>query len=295
MTGKDRICDIVEEKGRYFTAASDQIWGYAETSFQLPKSADLLCQMLKDEWFEVQRGCYGMGDAIVAVWGNGNPVLGILGEYDALPNLSQQAGVPEKQAVHAGEPGHGCGHHLLGVGALAGAIAIKDYMKEAKINGTIKFFGCPAEENGSGKAFMAREGAFDGLDGILTWHPMGETAIWGTSSLANYQVCFQFKGISSHAAAAPDQGRSALDAAELMNVGVNYLREHVAQEARIHYTYLDVGGEFPNVVQPTSALLYFIRAPHSFQVKDIYERVVDIARGAALMTGTQMNVEWHSA
>ena len=295
MAEKNRICNIIEEKREYFAAISDQIWGYAETRFQLSKSADLLCRVLREGGFEVQRGCCGMKDAVVATWGGGSPVIGILGEYDALPNLSQASGVAKKQADRSGAPGHGCGHNLLGVGALAGAVAIQQYLKETGIGGTIKFFGCPAEESGSGKAFMARGGAFDGLDGILTWHPMGETAIWGTSSLANYQVYFKFKGISAHAAASPEQGRSALDAAELMNIGVNYLREHMISEARIHYAYLDAGGEFPNVVQPTSKLLYFIRAPRSSQVKELYARVVDIAKGAALMTGTQMEIEWDSA
>ena len=218
MAEKNRICNIIEEKREYFAAISDQIWGYAETRFQLSKSADLLCRVLREGGFEVQRGCCGMKDAVVATWGGGSPVIGILGEYDALPNLSQASGVAKKQADRSGAPGHGCGHNLLGVGALAGAVAIQQYLKETGIGGTIKFFGCPAEESGSGKAFMARGGAFDGLDGILTWHPMGETAIWGTSSLANYQVYFKFKGISAHAAASPEQGRSALDAAELMTI-----------------------------------------------------------------------------
>ena len=295
MDQKKRICELIEEKQAIFTSVSDEIWEYAETRFASPKSADTLCKVLEQEGFQVDRGCGEMDDAFVATYGSGKPVIGILGEYDALPNLSQEAGSPQKAPVVEGGNGHGCGHNALGAGALAGAVGIKAYMQEAGLSGTIKYFGCPAEESGSGKAFMARAGVFDGLDVILTWHPMTETMIWGCSSLANYQVYFNFKGVSSHAAASPQYGRSALDAAELMSVGVNYLREHIVQEARIHYAYLDAGGISPNVVQPTAKVLYFIRAPHSAQVKEIFERVVDVAKGAAMMTGTTMEVEWDSA
>lgn len=295
MDGKNRICQIIEEKQTIFTAVSDQIWNYAETRFELPQSSDALCAVLEREGFQVERGCGGMSSAFVAAYGCDKPVIGILAEYDALPNLSQEAGVPRKQPITEGGSGHGCGHNALGAGALAGAVGIKAYMREAGLSGTIKLFGCPAEESGSGKAFMARAGAFDGLDAILTWHPMTETMIWGTSSLANYQVYFKFKGVSAHAAASPQYGRSALDAAELMSVGVNYLREHIEQEARIHYAYIDAGGISPNVVQPTAKVLYFIRAPRSAQVKEIFKRVVDVAEGAAKMTGTTMEVEWDSA
>lgn len=294
MHNKNRICEIIDAKSALFTKAADQIWAHAETRFSLPRSADELCQILQAEGFAVQRNLAGMPDAFIATFGSGQPVIAILGEYDALPKLSQVADVAQKTIFEPGKAGHGCGHNLLGAGSLAGAIGIKDYMLETGLSGTIKYFGCPAEESGSGKAFMAREKLFDDLDGILTWHPMTETNIWGTSSLANYQVYFSFQGVSSHAAAAPEMGRSALDAAELMNIGVNYLREHIVQEARIHYAYIDVGGEFPNVVQPTAKLLYFIRAPRSSQVRDIFKRVVDVAEGAAKMTGTQMKLEFDS-
>lgn len=295
MKDKERVAQIVEQKCDIFTGISDKIWEYAETRFSLKQSADELCKVLDTEGFEVERGCGGMDDAFVATFGSGKPVIGILAEYDALPNISQVAGLPEKKMLVEGGAGHGCGHHLLGAGALAGAVAIKDYMQEKALGGTVKLFGCPAEESGSGKAFMARAGLFNGIDSILTWHPMTETTVWSTSSLANYQVYFQFKGVSTHAAAAPHHGRSALDAAELMSVGVNYLREHIIQEARIHYAYIDAGGLSPNVVQPTAKVLYFIRAPHSSQVKEIFERVVKVAEGAAHMTETQMEVVWDSA
>ncbi|GHV69859.1 aminobenzoyl-glutamate utilization protein B [Spirochaetia bacterium] len=294
MGDKQKIISAIESKAGLFTGLSDQIWNFAETRFCLRQSADALSAVLKDEGFTVERGVAGMAHAFVASFGSGAPVIGILGEYDALPGLSQEAGNAEKKALREGAAGHGCGHHLLGAGALAGAVGIKDYMKETGLGGTVKFFGCPAEEAGSGKAFMARAGLFNGIDGILTWHPMTETGIFSMSSLANYQVYFGFKGVAAHAAAAPHYGRSALDAAELMNVGVNYLREHVIQEARIHYAYIDVGGKAPNVVQPTAELLYYIRAPKTSQAREIYERIIDIAKGAALMTGTVMNMRWDS-
>jgi aminobenzoyl-glutamate utilization protein B len=235
-----------------------------------------------------------MAHAFIASYGSGGPVIGILGEYDALANMSQVAGIAEKKALNPGAPGHGCGHNALGAGALAGAVGIKNYMEEAGIPGTVRYYGCPAEESGSGKSFIARAGLFNDLDAILTWHPMTETMVWGVSCLANYQIYFRFKGKSAHAAAAPEYGRSALDAAELMNVGVNYLREHTIQEARIHYAYTDAGGGAPNVVQAAAELLYYIRAPKSSQAGEIFERVADIARGAALMTGTVMEMRWDS-
>lgn len=292
---KQRLIDLIDKKERKFAGVSDRVWAAAETRFQLSASADVLCEALLSEGFQIERGLCGMDDAFVATWGENGPVIGILGEYDALSSMSQVSGVTEKVATQEGGAGHGCGHNLLGAAALSASVALKDYLTEAGIPAVIKCFGCPAEESGSGKAYMARGGAFEGVDAFLTWHPMAETAVWGTSSLANYQVWFHFKGRSAHAAAAPHMGRSALDACELMNVGVNYLREHIIQEARVHYAYTDVGGGAPNVVQASASLLYFIRAPRSSQVKEIFERVVDVARGAALMTGTEMQVEWDSA
>lgn len=292
---KERVCEIIDRKSPIFTKISDDIWDYAETRFSLPKSADALCTALEAAGFSVRRGAAGMADAFVAEFGSGKPVIGILGEYDALPTMNQKADLPYKEAAEAGKPGHGCGHNLLGAGALAAAIGLRECVCEIGLAGTIRYFGCPAEESGSGKAFMARAGVFDGLDGILTWHPMTETTVWNTSSLANDQVYFTFRGVSAHAAAAPEMGRSALDAAELMNIGVNYLREHIVQEARIHYAYLDAGGAFPNVVQSTAKMLYFIRAPRSGQVREIFKRVADIAEGAAKMTGTQAEMEFDSA
>lgn len=292
---KEKVIQKVEEKGPQYIDASDKIWGFAEIRFSLKKSADVLVELLEGENFKIDRGIARMDHAFVATYGEGKPVIGILGEYDALDSMSQKSHVFEKCNEQTCENGHGCGHHGLGIAGALSAVAIKYMMVENNISGTIKYFGCPAEESGSGKAFMARDGIFDNLDCIFTWHPMTENALYSKSSLANYQIFFNFKGKSSHAASSPDQGRSALDAAELMNVGVNYLREHIIDGARIHYAYIDVGGKSPNVVQPTSKLLYFIRAPRSSQLKSIYERIVKIAQGAALMTETELKIEWDSA
>ena len=292
---KQNILDYLDQNKEKFANISDKIWDNPEVRFELKESADLLVEALSNEGFSIERNVAEMEDAFVASFGSGSPVIGFLGEYDALSNLSQVADSLEKKPMVEGACGHGCGHNALGTGSLAAALAIKQHIVENEIKGTIKFFGCPAEESGSGKAFMARAGVFKGVDSMITWHPWTENRIWGTSSLANFQIYFNFKGISAHAAAAPHFGRSALDAAELMNVGVNYLREHIIDEARVHYAYLDAGGKSPNVVQPTSSLLYFIRAPKSQQVKEIYDRIVKIAQGAALMTETELEIKWDSA
>lgn len=295
MADKKQIAALIDKKAALWTALNDKVWDYAEIRFGLKNSADAICAALEGEGFAIERGVAGMAHAFIATWGKGTPAIGILGEYDALPGLSQEGGLAEKKSIVPGGNGHGCGHSVLGAGSAAAAAGIKDYMKENGLSGTIKYYGCPAEESGSGKAYLARAGVFNGLDAALTWHPMMETSIMNVSSLANYQIFFGFKGLSAHAAAAPEHGRSALDAAELMSVGVNYLREHIIQEARIHYAYTDVGGGLPNVVQASSELLYFIRAPKMAQVQSIFERVYDIAKGAALMTGTSMSIRWDSA
>jgi aminobenzoyl-glutamate utilization protein B len=295
MADKKRIAELIDKKGAVFTALNDRVWDFAEIRFGLKNSADAICSALEGEGFSIERGVAGMEHAFIASWGAGGPCIGILGEYDALPGMSQKAGLLEWKPRVDGGNGHGCGHSALGAGSASAAAAIKDYIKEAGISGTIKYYGCPAEESGSGKAYLARAGVFNDLDAALTWHPMMENMVFSMSFLANYQIFFSFKGRTSHAAAAPEHGRSALDAAELMSVGVNYLREHVIPEARIHYAYRDVGGGLPNVVQATSELLYFIRAPKQSQVQSIFERVCDIAKGAALMTGTTTDLRWDSA
>ena len=286
---------FIDEKKQCWTKASDQIWNYAETKFQETRSSETLCSLLAQEGFDVETGIAGLPTAFVASFGSGAPVIAFLGEYDALSGLSQQEGLPEKKPLIEGGNGHGCGHHLLGVGSLAAAAAVKEILTKNKLPGTVRYYGCPGEEGGSGKAFMARAGAFKDVDAALTWHPLTHNAIWSTRFLANYQVAFRFHGKSSHAASAPHVGRSALDAVELMNIGVNYLREHVVPDARMHYAITNSGGASPNVVQGEAEVLYLLRAPELAQVQEIYERVCAIAHGAAMMTGTTHEVIFQKA
>ncbi len=272
--------------------ASDEIWEYAETAFLETKSVKTLCDILRKEGFETEEGTAGVATAFKGTFGSGKPVIGLLGEYDALSGLSQQADIAEKQSLVAGAPGHGCGHNMLGVGALYAAIGIKEYLQKTGKSGTVVYFGCPGEEGGSGKAFMAKGGAFDDLDVAITWHPGDLNKADTAASLANYQVAYKFYGVSAHAGGAPHLGRSALDAVELMNIGVQFLREHVIPEARMHYAITNTGGYSPNVVQPYAEVLYLIRAPKNSQVEEIYQRVNKIAEGAALMTETRVEIDF---
>lgn len=292
QTTADKIKELVDAKAEKFNKLSDDVWEVPELFFHEEKSAALLIEALKSEGFAVEEAIDGMPTAFIGTFGSGKPVIGILGEYDALPSLSQQAGVCEHIEIEKDGPGHGCGHNALGAAAMAAAVAAKDYMQENNLQGTLRYYGCPAEEAGWAKMFYARDGFFDDLDACFTWHPGASNCVANGSSLANMCAFFRFKGKTSHAAAAPHLGRSALDACEIMNVGVNYLREHVIPEARMHYAYQDVGGPAPNVVQDRACLKYFIRAPKITQVKEIGERVKDIARGAALITGTQVEIEF---
>ena len=285
-----QIRELVEAKREKFARVSDEVWAVPELYFHETKSAAILIKALKEEGFEVQEGVDGIPTAFIGTWGSGKPVIGILGEFDALPSLSQEAGCWEHKEIVKGGPGHGCGHNALGAGAMAAAVAAKDYMEKNGLSGTIRYYGCPAEEAGWGKMFLARDGYFDDLDACYTWHPGVGNMVQGTSSLANMCAFFTFKGRTSHAAASPHLGRSALDACELMNVGCNYLREHILPDERIHYAYTDVGGSAPNVVQDHACVFYYVRSPRLYQVLDLYERVKDVARGAALMTGTQLEI-----
>ncbi len=284
----------LSENRQTFEKISEYIYHHPETRFEEYDSAEFLAAECEKAGFQVERNAGNMETAFVASYGNGSPVIGFLGEFDALSGLGQEPGKssPEPTGKNAG---HGCGHNLLGTGAFAAACAAKNYLEENNLPGTIKFFGCPGEEGGSGKTFMVREGVFDGVDAALTWHPSPANSIMSLSSLANYQVFFRFKGLSSHAANSPHLGRSALDAVELMNVGVNYLREHVIPEARIHYAVTNTGGISPNVVQADAEVLYLIRSPKVKQVDDIYKRVCKIAEGAALMTETELTIEFDKA
>ena len=291
----ERIAQIIEGKRERLIEVSNCIWSYAETGFQEHKSAALLCDILEKEGFTVERGAGGIETAFVASFGSGRPVAAILGEFDALSGLSQKGGLDRPEALVMGAGGHGCGHNLLGTGALAAAIAVRYYMEENRLPGTIRYYGCPGEEIGGGKTFMVRAGLFDDVDFALTWHPGTRNRVRSERSLACLEAHFRFTGKSAHAAASPHLGRSALDAVELMNIGVNYLREHIIPEARVHYAITNTGGFAPNVVQAEAEVLYYIRAPRVSQAREIYERVCDIARGAALMTGTEVHIDLDAA
>ena len=290
MDNAQIIRDSVREKAQIITGLNRAVWEYAELGYQETKSAAAIIKALEDDGFTVTKELAGIPTAFKAVWGSGSPVVGILGEYDALPGLSQKAGVAAPEPDEGHTTGHGCGHCALGAGAVGAAMAAKAYLEQSGKTGTLVFFGCPAEEQGFGKGFMAKARCFDGVDMMFTWHPADQNVPMGTRMVANYKVRFDFTGISAHAGAAPEKGRSALDACELMNVGVNYMREHVISDARIHYAYLDNGGEAPNVVQDHASLLYFMRAPKLAQSSEILARIKKIAQGAALMTETEVKV-----
>ncbi len=285
----------IKQRADKYAALSDAIWRFAETAYLEKSSSESLIAALESEGFRITRSLADIPTAFCAEYGSGEPVIGILGEYDALYGLSQQGGVYEKTPGPNPQSGHGCGHNLLGVGSLAAAVAVKDYLCASKECGTVVYLGCPGEEGGSGKAFMARAGVFDRLDAALTWHPGDMNAVMSTSTLANIQAKYVFTGKSAHAAAAPHTGRSALDAVELMNVGANFLREHIISQARLHYAITDAGGMSPNVVQANASVLYLVRAPKIGDAREIYERVNDIARGAALMTGTSVEIDFMKA
>lgn len=266
-----------------------QIWDFAELGYKEKKSAALLQQLLKDNGFSVEAGVADIPTAFVATYGSGKPVIAILAEYDALPGLSQQAS-PEKQSIAGRDAGHGCGHHLFGTASVAAGIEIKKLIEEKKLSGTIKVFGCPAEEGGSGKVYMVRAGLFNDVDVAIHWHPGDDNEITMTSALANSSAKFRFKGLSAHAAGAPEKGRSSLDAVESMNYMVNMMREHVPQETRIHYV-ITAGGKAPNVVPDFAEVYYYVRHPKRDQVKQIFDRVVKTAQAAALGTETVMEYE----
>jgi len=290
-----RIHELLNEKTKYFTDIADYIWDNPELGYREYKSAEALKKAIVELGFELVENLAGIETAFKGVYGSGHPVIGFLGEFDALAGLSQVAECTTETALEPGKPGHGCGHNALGVGCLAAAYGIKRVMEENNLPGTIIFYGCPAEEQGCGKSFMARDGVFNELDLAIAPHPGDANGITGFSALANIQAEFKFKGKASHAAAVPHLGRSALDACSLMIVGVQFLREHVIQEARIHHAYTNTGGTSPNVVQADASLLFYIRAPKSQQVRDMFARMQNIAKGAALMTDTTVEIAVKSA
>lgn len=284
MPTKREVADWLDERQERYTAISDAIWARPEVALAETAACALQAETLEADGFRIERNVGGLPTAFVAEWGAGKPILGFLGEYDALPGLSQQS-QPTQEPVMADGPGHGCGHNLLGTAGLAAAQAVKAWLQETGRPGTVRYYGCPAEETIVGKVFMARAGAFDDLDAALTWHPGWYNSVGAGSSLAVDNLKFRFRGKTAHAAAQPDQGRSALDAVELMNVGTNFLREHVIDQARIHYVITNGGGA-PNVVPDDAEVWYFVRAPERAQVESLTARVRRIAEGAALMTET---------
>lgn len=268
---------------------AQQIWDYAEVGYQEYKSSELLQQKLKSAGFTVEAGVAKIPTAFVATYGSGRPMIGILAEFDALPGLSQQA-VAEKVADDSRNSGHGCGHNLFGVGSVAAAIAVKEQLAAGNFKGTVKVYGTPAEEGGSGKVYMVREGLFDEVDVVLHWHPGNSNSANASSSLANTTAKFRFYGISAHAAGSPEAGRSALDGVEAMNDMVNMMREHVPMETRIHYI-ITAGGDAPNVVPNFAEAYYYVRHPEPSEVRRIFDRLVKVAEGAALGTETEMKYE----
>lgn len=278
----------LDSKSEVYGGIAQNIWELAEMGYQEEKSSALLQETLSAEGFTIKKGVAGIPTAFIAEYGSGAPVIAIMGEYDALPGLSQEA-VPEKKSAGKAA-GHACGHHLFGTASTAAAIATKDWMIASKTSGTIRFYGTPAEEGGSGKVYMVREGLFNDVDIALHWHPSSQNAASAGAALANKSAKFRFYGVSSHAAAAPQMGRSALDGVEAMNSMVNMMREHVIQEARIHYVITD-GGKAPNVVPNFAEVYYYARHNTRDVVIDIFDRIVKAAEGAALGTGTTMDYE----
>lgn len=295
MRNSEDIWHLVDAKKDEFIALSDRVWGMPELAYTEFKSSNEHLEVLQKEGFRLTRNVAGIPTAITGEAGEGGPVIAILGEYDALPGLSQEAGVAECRPIEGNGFGHGCGHNLLGSAALLAATAVKDYIEANGIKGRVRYYGCPAEEGGAAKGFMVRAGAFDDVAIAITWHPAPFSQVHEPKSLANTRIDFHFIGRASHAAAAPHLGRSALDAVELMNVGVNYMREHMPSDARVHYALLDAGGIAPNVVQASATVRYLIRGRDLVDLNHLIARVRKVAEGAALMTETKVTAKVVSA
>ena len=288
MRNEDEIWTMVDRHRAAFEGLSDAVFDTPETNFNELRSAAAHTAMLREQGFRVTENVAGLPTAMMGEAGEDGPVIAILGEFDALPGLSQKAGEVTHSPLPGDGAGHGCGHNLLGAGAMLAATAVKDYLAAHGLKGRVRYYGCPAEEGGAGKTFMVRDGAFADVDIAITWHPMPFPGVNPAESLANVMVDFSFTGRASHAAASPDLGRSALDAVEVMNIGVNYMREHMPSSARIHYALLDAGGIAPNVVQAKARVRYMIRAETLPEVLVLEARVRQVAEGAALMTETQV-------
>jgi aminobenzoyl-glutamate utilization protein B len=287
--GADAVLATLDARRDAYAAIAHRIWGFAELGYQEQRSSALLQGELRSAGFTVRSGVAGIPTAFVAEYGSGKPVIGIIGEFDALPGLSQDT-VPVQKPLVAGGPGHGCGHHLFGTASTAAAIAVKEWMQANHRTGTLRFYGTPAEEGGAGKVFMVRDGLFDDVDAVVAWHPGDRNEATSSSSLANVNGKFRFRGVSAHAAAAPERGRSALDAVEALDYMVNMMREHVPQETRIHYVITN-GGKAPNVVPDFAEVYYYARHPDMRVLDGIWDRITDAAKGAALGTGTTVEFQ----
>jgi aminobenzoyl-glutamate utilization protein B len=286
---KKVVIQSLEAKKQQYVDVATNIWNLAELGYKEGKSSNLLQSMLKEEGFTIETGVAGIPTAFTATFGSGAPVIGVLGEFDALPGFSQDA-VPYKKELAGNTNGHACGHHLFGSASAAAAIAVKNWLKSTGRKGTIRFYGTPAEEGGAGKVYMVRAGLFQDVDAVIHWHPGDDNNANPISSLANKSAKFRFRGVASHAAASPERGRSALDGVEALNYMVNMMREHIPEKSRVHYV-ITRGGEAPNVVPAFAEVYYYIRHPEMDIVKDIFNRVAKAAEGAALGTGTTMDYE----
>ncbi|WP_315721518.1 MULTISPECIES: M20 family metallopeptidase [unclassified Bradyrhizobium] len=295
MDNRSEIWRGVDAIKTRFIELSDRVWSMPEVCYTEARSSAEHLAELKHQGFRITEKVAGIPTALMGEWGEGGPVIAFMGEYDALPGLSQEAGVAEHRPIETGGHGHGCGHNLLGSAALLAATAVKDWLAANKVPGRVRYYGCPAEEGGAAKAFMVRSGAFADADIAITWHPSSFWEVVMTPSLANTRADFIFTGRTSHAAASPHLGRSALDAVELMNVGVNYMREHMPSDARVHYALLDTGGIAPNVVQAHARVRYSIRARDLPGMNELVGRVHKIAQGAAMMTETKVEMKIISA
>jgi len=289
MKNKNIILDYISRHKTLYMKLAKDIWDHPQIGFEVNFASDLITEQLKNEDFYV-KGIKNIPNSFVASWGKGRPIIGILGEYDALAGLSQET-TYRKKPIKKGAPGHGCGHNLLGVASLAAVIAAKNFIKQNNLEGTIRYYGCPAEEMLLGKVMMAKEKVFDDLDSAISWHPKELNTVWRSRNNALNSFKINFYGKAAHAASAPEAGLSALDGAILMDIGVNYLREHIIPQARIH-SVITNGGTVPNIVPDYSQVWYYVRAPQKDQVENIYRRVLDIAKGAALMSGTKFTLEF---
>ncbi|RMC62470.1 M20 family metallopeptidase [Sinorhizobium meliloti] len=287
----EEIAHWVHAKAPDYCGLSDRIWETPELAFEEHCSVAEQIAILEREGFRITKNVAGIPTAFVAEYGQGGPVIAILGEYDALPELSQVSGALRQEAAIQGASGHGCGHNLLGAGSALAAAALKEGLAAEGIPGIIRYYGCPAEENGGGKTYMVRAGLFDDVDVAFCWHPHVINEVSSSTSLAEIQVYFRFRGRATHAAASPHMGRSALDAVEIMNVGVNYMREHMPSSARVHYAVTNTGGDAPNVVQAYAESLFSVRSPHWPDAQQLFARIKKIAEGAALMTETSVDVQ----